>query len=155
MTSTPVGGPEPRYRSVRRQGIAFAIVGGFNTLLGIALTAMWLTVLGDDVPSAVAVALAYCISVVVAFALHRTVVFRVRGSLFRDFVRFVVVNSGGLAANMVLLQLAVSVLHAPSRPAAVVVMGAVAVGTFVGHRYFTFRRTEPDQTREDAELPNR
>ncbi|MGV9411339.1 GtrA family protein [Nocardia sp. NPDC003693] len=133
-------------RLVRRQEVAFALVGGFNTALGMVLTVLWLSVLEGEVAKPVAVALApalaYAVSIVVAFVLHRTLVFRVRGHALRDFLAFCGVNSGGLLLNLLLLQLAVSVLHAPAKPAAVVVMGLVAVLSFFGHRHISFRRSE-------------
>ncbi|MFQ6328571.1 GtrA family protein [Nocardia sp. CWNU-33] len=132
--------PGPLLRLVRRQELAFAVVGGFNTALGMTLTVAWLAVLGPDVPPSVAVVAAYGISIVIAFVLHRTLVFRVRGHVVRDFLRFVAVNSGGLLLNIVLLELAVSVLGFPDKPAAVVVMGLVAIVSFFGHRYISFRR---------------
>ncbi|MEU4416567.1 GtrA family protein [Nocardia salmonicida] len=127
-------------RVVRRQELAFALIGGFNTVLGIVLTVAWMAVLGDSVPPAVAVALAYSIGLVSAFVLHRTLVFRVRGHVLRDFLGFVVVNSGGLVLNMALLSLAVSVFGLPRMPSAVVVLGLVAVGSYFGHRHISFRR---------------
>ncbi|WP_306304966.1 GtrA family protein [Nocardia concava] len=139
--SAPAG---PLLRLVRRQEIAFALVGGFNTLMGMVLTIFWLTVLGDsvskDVAAALSVALAYAVGMVIAFVLHRTLVFRVRGHVLRDFIAFCGVNAVGMVLNMVLLQLAVSLLHAPAKPAAVVVMGLVAVASFFGHRHISFRR---------------
>lgn len=138
--------PGPLLRVVRRQEIAFAIVGMVNTGLGMALTVLWLAVLGNRAPAALAPALAYSISVVVAFVLHRTLVFRVRGRLVRDFLAFVAVNSGGLVLNMVLLQLGVSLLHLPSIPSAVAVMALVAGASFFGHRHISFRRTPAADT---------
>nr|WP_174188956.1 GtrA family protein [Nocardia barduliensis] len=138
MDSAPA--PGLLTRVVRRQEVAFAVVGAGNTLLGIALTVGWLAVLGDAWPPAVAVVLAYALGIVIAFVLHRTLVFRVRGRVLRDFAGFVVVNSGGLLMNTVLLSLAVSVLHLPRITSAVVVMGLVAVASFFGHRYISFRR---------------
>ncbi|NKY30099.1 GtrA family protein [Nocardia gamkensis] len=126
------------------------MVGACNTLLGIGLTVAWLAVLGDAWPPAVSVVLAYAVGIVVAFVLHRTLVFRVRGRLLRDFAAFVVVNSGGLLMNTVLLSLAVSVLHLPRIPSAVVVMGLVAVGSFFGHRYISFRRGPEDGSASGA-----
>ncbi len=143
VTTTPPAeseNPGPLLRIVKRQELAFAVVGAVNTALGMGLTVMWLAILGASVPPAVAVVLAYAISIVIAFLLHRTLVFRVRGHAVRDFVRFVGVNSGGLLMNMALLSLAVSVLHLPSKPSAVVVMGLVAVASYFGHRYISFRR---------------
>lgn len=137
-------------RVVRRQELAFALIGGFNTALGIVLTVVWMAVLGDSVPPAVAVALAYSIGVVSAFVLHRTLVFRVRGRVLRDFLGFVAVNSGGLVANMALLSLAVSVFGLPRMPSAVVVLGLVAVGSFFGHRHISFRRSSDSPTSATA-----
>ncbi|MFI9511125.1 GtrA family protein [Nocardia sp. NPDC052566] len=132
--------PGPLLRLVRRQELAFAVVGGLNTLLGMALTVGWLTVLGDRVSPAVAVVAAYCVSIPIAFVLHRTLVFRVRGHVLRDFLGFVAVNSVGLLLNSVLLELAVKVGHFPDKPATVVVMGLVAIASFFGHRHISFRR---------------
>ncbi|MFI6869839.1 GtrA family protein [Nocardia sp. NPDC050406] len=146
--STVVETPGPLLRLVRRQEVAYAMVGGFNTVLGMALTVGWLKVLGGAVSQPVAVALApvltYAISIVVAFVLHRTMVFRVQGKVLRDFVAFAAVNSVGLGLNIVGLQLAVSLLHAPETPATIVVMGLVAVVSFFGHRHISFRRSDHD-----------
>lgn len=143
--------PGPLLRIVKRQEIAFAAVGVVNTALGMGLTVMWLAILGASVPPAVAVVLAYAISIVIAFVLHRTLVFRVRGHVIRDFLRFVGVNSGGLLMNMALLSLAVSVLHLPSKPSAVVVMGLVAIASYFGHRYISFRREPSPSAGSGAE----
>ncbi|MFI5782352.1 GtrA family protein [Nocardia sp. NPDC051570] len=137
---SPAPPPGPLLRLIRRQEIAFAAVGVANTLLGMALTVFWLKVLDHSWPPAVAVVLAYCVSIVFAFVAHRTLVFRVRGQLLRDFGRFVLVNSGGLLLNAAGVQLAVGVWRLPETPATVVVMGLVAVASFFGHRHFSFRR---------------
>lgn len=141
--------PGPLLRVVKRQELAFALVGGFNTLLGMALTVAWLTVLGDGRPG-LAVVLAYAISTTVAFVLHRTLVFRVRGHVLRDFIAFCGVNSGGLLLNVVLLELAVTVAGLPAAPASVVVMGLVAVLSFFGHRYISFRRRPAPEPTADG-----
>lgn len=132
--------PGPLLRLVRRQEIAFAVVGAVNTAMGIGLTVGWLWLLGTAVPPSVAVAAAYATGVGIAFVAHRNLVFRVRGRVLRDFAAFVAVNSGGLVAGALLLELAVTVLGFPRAPAAVVVMGTVAIGNYFGHRFISFRR---------------
>lgn len=127
-------------RMVRRQEVAFAIVGAVNTVMGIGLTVAWLAVLGDSVPPSAGVAAAYLTGIGLAFVLHRRLVFRVRGRVTRDFLGFAAVNCGGLVANALLLEIAVGLFGFPRAPSAVVVMGAVAAGTFFGHRYISFRR---------------
>ncbi|MFC8045851.1 GtrA family protein [Nocardia sp. NPDC057353] len=136
--------PEPGLllRLVRRQEVGFALIGGFNTVFGMALTLFWLWLLPDSWPAAISVVFAYGIGTTTAFVLHRTLVFRVRGRVLRDFLGFVVVNSGGLLLNIVLLSLAVDVLRLPENPSTVVVMALVAVASFFGHRHISFRRAE-------------
>ncbi|WP_232535380.1 GtrA family protein [Nocardia terpenica] len=133
--------PGPLLRLIRRREVAFAAVGGANTLLGMVLTVLWLKVLPESWPPALAVVLAYCVSIVFAFVAHRTLVFRVRGHLLRDFTRFVLVNSGGLLLNATGVQLTVATLHLPKTPATIAVMALVAIATYFGHRHFSFRRT--------------
>jgi len=132
--------PGPLLRLVRRQEIAFAVVGAVNTALGIGLTVAWLAVLGADVSPSVAVVAAYATGVVVTFLLHRTLVFRVRGRILRDFFAFVAVNLFGLALNTVFVEVAVTGLGFAPVPSAVVVMGSVAIASFFGHRHISFRR---------------
>ncbi|MGW0179626.1 GtrA family protein [Nocardia sp. NPDC003345] len=132
--------PGPLLRLLRRQELAFAVVGAVNTVMGIGLTVAWLQILGPSVPPSAGVVAAYTTGIGIAFVLHRRLVFRVRGRVARDFLGFAAVNCGGLLANALLLELAVSVLGFPRTPAAVAVMGAVAVGTYFGHRFISFRR---------------
>ncbi len=127
-------------RVARSQQAAFAAVGCVNTLIGFLLFVAWVTLLGDRYYQ-LAVALAYSISVVIAFVLHRTLVFKVRGHLLRDFVGFVGVNSFGFFLNLALMTLAVGGFGAPPIPAQFVVTGIVAVSSYFGHRYVSFRRT--------------
>lgn len=108
--------------------------------MGIGLTVAWLALLGDSVPPSVGVVAAYVTGIGIAFALHRRLVFRVHGRIVRDFLGFAAVNCGGLVANAILLEVAVGMFGLPRTPSAVVVMGAVAAGTFFGHQYISFRR---------------
>ncbi|UPU45331.1 MULTISPECIES: GtrA family protein [Rhodococcus] len=132
--------PGPLLRVVKHQPIAFAIVGVANTTIGYVLFVVWSLILDNKDLYQVAVIGAYSISVLIAFVLHRTLVFRVRGHVARDLGAFIVVNSGGLVLNLILGTIAVSILHAPPLPAQAVVMLIVAAVSFFGHRYFSFRR---------------
>lgn len=142
VTSTE--NPGPLLRIVKHQPLAFAVVGVANTAIGYALFVIWSVILDNENLYQVAVIGAYSISVLIAFVLHRTLVFRVRGHVARDLGAFIVVNSGGLVLNLILGTLAVSILHAPPLPAQAVVMLIVAGVSFFGHRYFSFRRKPAD-----------
>ena len=126
-------------RLARTQSIAFAVVGCVNTAIGFLLFVAWVTVLGDAL-YLWSVACAYSMSVVIAFVLHRTLVFKVRGHVLRDFIAFVGINAFGFGLNIVLMAVAVGILDFPPIPSQFVVMGIVAISSFFGHRHISFRR---------------
>lgn len=78
--TAPVADRGPLLRIVKHQPIAFALVGVVNTAIGYGLFVIWMLALGNDNLYAVALIGSYSISVLIAFVLHRTLVFRVRGT---------------------------------------------------------------------------
>jgi putative flippase GtrA len=81
------------------------------------------------------------VSVIVAFVLYRTLVFRVTGQVWRDLARFESVYLVSLGVNWVLLNLLTVVLGLPAILAQALVVGVIAVVSFFGHKHFSFRRS--------------
>ena len=133
---------------IKDQRIAFLLVGAFNTVFGWVLFAVAQRALGQHLgPFGYMVSLyvSYAVSIFCAFLLHRYLVFRVRGHFWLDLGRFTLVNLAGLGINTVLLPLVIET----TRIAPIVAQGcvalAVAVVSYAGHKYFSFRRThKPD-----------
>ena len=126
--------------SGRAQGLRFLIVGVFNTAFGFLLFALMLHLAGDHVHYLVVLVFATIIAVLVAFAVYRTFVFRVRGNVLRDLGRFSLVYVGVLAANVIVLPLLVEVAGLPVLTAQAIVVVAAVVASFLLHRSFSFRR---------------
>jgi len=130
-------------RVVTDQRVAFMMVGGVNTLLGIAWFALFQTLFGVHLGRygyMVSLVCGYGASIICAFFLHRYLVFRVRGHFWLDLGRFTLVNCAGLGANAVLLPLVVETTHWHPIIAQAVVAIGVAVISYAGHKYFSFRR---------------
>ena len=132
---------------VRDQRLAFLLVGGFNTAFGFLAFVGFDRVyaglpsqLGEVVHSPVTLACAHLVSVIVAFVLYRTLVFRVTGQVWRDLVRFESVYLVSLGVNWVLLNLLTVVLGLPAILAQALVVSVIAVVSFFGHKHFSFRR---------------
>lgn len=134
------GAPGPLMRIVKNQKIAFLLVGGVNTALGTAWFILWQLLIGEQYGYHAAIVLGYLCNVLCAFAMYRYLVFRVRGHLLRDLLRFFVVNFGAFVANISLMTIAVSVFHFPPIPSQLVVTAVMAVVSFFGYRDFSFRR---------------
>jgi putative flippase GtrA len=85
--------------------------------------------------------LSYAVAIFCAFLLHRTFVFRVRGRFWLDLARFTMVNLLGFGLNALLLPVAI----VTTGMAPVVAQGGVAlvvaVLSYGGHKYFSFRRS--------------
>lgn len=136
---------------LEREGIRYALIGVVNTLFGYAVFAALEITLGSVLPYLVVLLMAHVVAVLEAFVLHRRVTFRAQGHLWLDLLRFQSVYLGALALNLVLLPLLVELGGVPVLLAQPIVLLVVALGTYAGHKSFSFRRAtaahaEPDAT---------
>ena len=145
----PADDPGWLLRVVKDQRLAFLLVGGFNTAVGFfafvafdrlyaASAPQWSVVLHNTLT----LGCAHLLSVIVAFVLYRTLVFRVRGQLWRDAVRFESVYLVSLGVNWALLNLLTIGAGLDALPAQAIVVTVIAVISFFGHKHFSFRRPD-------------
>jgi putative flippase GtrA len=143
-TSTPAG---PLLRIIGDQRVAFVMVGAFNTLNGLAIFAVAQAVLGDSFPAYMcSLGIAHVLAVLVAFVLHRRLVFKVTGHVWLDLARFEAVNLSALGLNVLLLPYFVEVVGLGVIWAQCAAGGLSVVLTYFAHRFFSFRRPEPAST---------
>lgn len=149
--------PGPLIRLVRDQRVAFLVVGVINTVIAIAIFVACSQSAGQLVDrrfgkvagSLATLGIAHLLSVLSAFVMHRRFVFRVRGHVLRDLVRFESVYLTGAAINFVALPLLVE-LGMGRIPAQLGIMGFGTALTYFGHRHFSFRRRAPDGQDESS-----
>ena len=125
------------------------MVGVVNSVFGFAVFAGLQLTIGTHVHYLVILLISHVVSVLEAYVLQRWLVFRVSGRWWRDLARFWSVYLVALAINLVALPLLVEIAHVSVLPAQAIVMLGVAMGTFVAHRSFTFRRP-----REPSDQPS-
>ena len=136
-----VGTLGPLFRLIKDQRVAFLIVGGANTVIGLAWFALF-----DALWSGVtlgyiwALLCAHVASVLCAFVLYRTLVFRVRGHVWLDLARFEVVNLTALGVNLLILPILVSGLGMRPLVGQVLITFVTMLISFFGHKLFSFRR---------------
>ena len=128
-------------RLVKDRRVAFLAVGAFNTVNALVLFVVFQIVIGDTVGYLGVLLITHVVAVIIAFLLHRYLVFRVRGHLWLDLVRFEMVNLGALGLNAALLFLLVEVAHLPVIPAQMVAGLLTVATTYIGHHSFSFRRS--------------
>jgi putative flippase GtrA len=122
--------------------VRFVVVGGFNTVLGYGLFALFYLLFGKYIGYIACVYLQYAISIPLAFYLHRRITFRAHGAgrVMVDFLRFCVVYVISLAFNTVALPVLVEVVHLPPLLAQAIIVAVSTIFTYFGHKLFSFRR---------------
>jgi putative flippase GtrA len=120
------------------QQLRFLLAGSFNTAFGYAVFTSLYLLLGHRIHYLIVGILAYSISVVSAFAVYRSLVFRSSRSLFRSFVRFNLSQFAALGLGMVGLYSLVEFGHLNPLLAQAIVVVISAFFIYVLHRYFSF-----------------
>jgi putative flippase GtrA len=114
----------------------YLAIGGTMAVGYLALVAAGL---GAGLPYMLAITVAQIILIACAFPAYRTWVFRSQGALLGDLLRFLSVWSGGLAASFLGTPFLVEVLGMPPLPAQILTVVVVALGSYLGHKFFSFR----------------
>lgn len=127
-------------RSKTGRPLRFVVAGGVNTLVGLAFypALLWAFVpLRHSYLAALGIAQVVC--VLFAFAIYKLTVFRTRGNLRAEFVRFTGFYAANYAVNWVALPLLVEVARIPPAIAQVAFTLVVMVGSYFWHSKVTFR----------------
>lgn len=143
--------PGPLMRLIHDQRVAFLVVGGINTVVGFGIFVVCSETVGDLVDrrfgmvagSLVTVGISHVLSVLFAFVMHRRLVFRVRGHVLRDLARFESVYLTTFGLNAVALPVLVE-LGVQRVLAQALLFVPILVLNYLGHRYFSFRRSAAD-----------
>lgn len=129
-------------RVVEDQRLLFLVIGGINTVFATLLFAMLLHLSGPGVPSVVLLTVAWAASLLTGFLAHRWLVFRVSGHFWSDFARYTGVNYMALLVNAAAMALLADVMGLPPIPVQIGVICLTIVFSYVGHRFFSFRRKQ-------------
>jgi putative flippase GtrA len=132
---------------IRRPEVRYLFFGGLNTAFSYGLFTIALLILHSwRVPGdyAIAITFSWLVSNATSFYLQRRYVFRARGHLIREFVRFTSVTFGSFLANLGLSTIAVTVLGLTGQTeklvSQLVITVVLVVVTYILHRSFSFRQ---------------
>ena len=120
--------------------VRFGLVGIVNTAFGYGLFVALELSFGRVMYYLVILVLSNLVGIVQAYALQRWLVFRFTGGWWAGLLRFSTVYLVAFFVNLALLPLLVEVAHVSVIPAQGIALVIQALGTYVAHRLFTFRR---------------
>jgi putative flippase GtrA len=125
----------------------YLVVGGVNTLFGYSCFALLTMVMTPHLPYAYILAgvLSSLINITVSFLNYKWFIFKTKGNYLREWMRCIVIYSGGILLGAFLLPACVYLLRQvtsmhDSAPyvAAAVLMAINVIASFIGHKKFSF-----------------
>jgi Predicted membrane protein len=143
VTSPDVGAPSHTgltalvHGAFNKEEIRYLLVAGSTTLCYLGILAV---LLATDLPYMIAILIAQAIIISVAFPFYRRLIFRSTGRWQSDLPRFVGVWSGGFIAGIVATPALVELAGQPPFRAQVIAVAVVAVLSYLGHKFISFRR---------------
>jgi putative flippase GtrA len=129
----------PRRFRAYREHIQYLAVGGWNTLFGYLNFVILFYLLGASLPITLILIASYVLSIANAYVCYRYVVFRSRGIVWRELPRFSGVYLVALAANLIVLPLALRTLSLNAYLVQALFTMCVVLLSYLGHRHFSFR----------------
>lgn len=128
--------------------VRFVVVGVFNTGLAYIVFVVFELLVGRHTGYLLSLYVAYGVSVLVSFTLHRHFTFRVggSGSVIIDFIRFQAVSFIALAVNTLALPLLVEFGNLAPILAQGIIVIVTTVISYLGHKMFSFRRPNRNRT---------
>lgn len=127
-------------RLLTDQRFLFLLVGGINTAFSTALFVVLVLAFGPRVSPSVSLGISWTASLLLVFFAYRFIVFRVKGHLWLDFVRFAGTNVTALLINLVVLTVFADVIGWPAIPVQIGVTCLIIVFNYFAHKHVSFRR---------------
>ena len=124
---------------VGSQFFRYLAVGAWNTAFGIGLYWLVYLLFGESVHYLVLAVPVNVLAITNAFICYKLIVFRTKGNWGGEYVRCYLVYGGGALVSMALLWLFVDFFRLNPVFANIVGTALVVIGSYFGHRYFSFR----------------
>ena len=124
------------------QFIRYLVVGGFNTLAGYSIYALFNYLLTDKVPFSYlfASALSNVVAITISFLTYKCFVFKTKGNFIREYLRCYAVYGFSFLLGLVLLSILVEGIGINSYLAGALLIPVGVIISFLGHRNYSFRQ---------------
>ena len=119
--------------------LRYLIIGGWNTVFGVAFFTFLYLVFGDVLGYIAVLTIAQIVAVIQSHATQRIFVWKSHGHYFGELARFSAVYVGIYVANVLLLVLSADVLGLPVLPAQWVIGLSLVIPAYFVQRSWAFR----------------
>lgn len=131
-----------RFVTKHEQKIRYLIVGGWNTVFGYAVFAALYFWLAGSIHYLVILSISYVLSITNAYIGYKLFVFRSKGNIVREYLRFYVVYGAVFLVNLAVLPLLVEIGDLNMYISQALVTMLTIIGSYVLHKNFSFKGKE-------------
>lgn len=136
----PIVGRPVRFYFRYREQLLYLVIGGWNTVFGYAVWALTYFLLRHQVHYLITFIISWPFAVANAYICYRTIVFRSKGSVWRELPRFSLVYLVTLALGLIALPILVRTLPFNLYAIQAMYTAVVVVLSYLSHKYFSFGR---------------
>lgn len=128
-----------QFLTKHEQKIRYLIIGGWNTVFGYGVFAGLYFWLSGSVHYLLILSISYVLSITNAYIGYKIFVFRTKGNILKEYLRFYVVYGVSFLFNLATLPIFVEMLKFNMYAAQAVVTIITILGSYVLHKKFSFR----------------
>jgi putative flippase GtrA len=125
------------HSALQREELRYLLVAGSTAVCYLGILA---SLLATDLPYMIAILITQAIIFSLAFPIYRRFIFRSTGRWQSDLARFAGIWSGGFIAGILATPAIVEFAGQPPLIAQVIAVAVVAVFSYLGHKFVSFRR---------------
>ncbi len=131
-----------QFLTKHEQKIRYLIIGGWNTVFGYGVFVALYFWFADSIHYLVILSISYILSITNAYIGYKLLVFRTKGNILREYLRFYVVYGASFLFNLATLPLFVEILNLNMYAAQAIVTMITILGSYVMHKNFSFKRNQ-------------
>lgn len=122
------------------QKLAYLLVGGWNTLFGLAIFALLYSLLHQILHYILILVISYIIAITNAFLCYKFFVFKTKGDLFREYLRFYIVYGVSFVINIGFMVIIVELFKIKPIPAQSIILSITTIVSYIGHKHYSFSK---------------
>jgi len=126
-------------RVLARQEIRYLIAGGWNTFFGTGCFFFFYWLLHAHIHYMIIAVFTNILAVTMAYVTYKLFVFKTRGNIIREYLKFYSVYSVGIVFGLAALPFCMEKLHLNAYLSQTLILAVTIVFSFIGHKRFSFK----------------
>jgi putative flippase GtrA len=119
--------------------IRFLLAGGWNTAFGYFSFAALYLLFADSIHYMILVIISNILSITNAFISYKFFVFKSKGPVIKEYLRFYLVYSFSIAAGLFAMPVMVEIFKVHPLIAQAAIIAATVIISYFGHKHFSFK----------------